>query len=77
VSGAWWHTGFVWKAWHVFGDPGGQLAFEVEAALFLANAQYIVTRTTQPIDQARRAIDRRLAGAATITAPSATRASQG
>jgi hypothetical protein len=45
-------------------DPS-QLAFEVEAALFLANAQYIVTRTTEPIDHARRTIDRRLAGAAT------------
>jgi AcrR family transcriptional regulator len=43
-------------------DPG-QLAFEVEAALFLANAQYIVTRTSQPMERARRAIERRLAGA--------------
>jgi AcrR family transcriptional regulator len=43
-------------------DPG-QLAFEVEAALFLANAQYIVTRTSQPIERARRTIERRLASA--------------
>lgn len=55
-------------------DPG-QLAFEIEAALFLANAQYVVTRTAEPIEHARRAIDRRLAGAAT-PAPSAPRARQ-
>jgi hypothetical protein len=42
-------------------DPG-QLAFEIEAALFLANAQYIVVRTDEPIQRARRAIDRRLSG---------------
>ena len=44
-------------------EDAGQLAFEIEAALFLANAQYIVVRTSQPIEYARRAIDRRLAGA--------------
>jgi hypothetical protein len=41
-------------------DPA-QLVFEIEAALFLANAQYIVTRTPEPITRARRAIGRRLA----------------
>lgn len=46
-------------------DPG-QLAFEAEAALFLANAQFVVVRTSEPIERARRAIDRRLAAA---TAP--------
>ncbi len=51
-------------------DPG-QLAFEIEAALFLANAQYIVTRTSQPIERARRTIERRLASAMD-QAPSAT-----
>jgi len=55
-------------------DPA-QLAFEVEAALFLANAQYVVTRTAQPIEHARRAIDRRLATAVTA-APPVTRAHQ-
>jgi len=40
-------------------DPA-QLAFEVEAALFLANAQYVVLRTTEPLTRARRAIDHRL-----------------
>jgi AcrR family transcriptional regulator len=45
-------------------DPA-QVAFEVEAALFLANAQYIVSRTSEPIVRARRAIERRLEAAAT------------
>jgi AcrR family transcriptional regulator len=39
----------------------GQLAFEIEAALFLANAQYVVARSPQPVERARRAIDRILA----------------
>ena len=48
-------------------DPAenpGQIAFEVEAALLLANAQYVVTRTQEPLERARRAIERRLAAAA-------------
>jgi AcrR family transcriptional regulator len=40
-------------------DPD-QLAFEIEAALFLANAQYVVTRASEPIERARRAIELRL-----------------
>ena len=40
-------------------DPA-QLAFEIEAALFLANAQYVVSRSSQPIERARRAIERRV-----------------
>lgn len=44
-------------------DPG-QLTFEIEAALFLANAQHVVARTNEPIERARTAITRRLAGAA-------------
>jgi AcrR family transcriptional regulator len=47
-------------------DPA-QLAFEIEAALFLANAQYVVARSTMPIQHARSAIDRRLASAAPAT----------
>jgi AcrR family transcriptional regulator len=43
-------------------DPG-QLAFEVEALLLFANAQYVVVRTQVPIERARRAIERRLAEA--------------
>jgi AcrR family transcriptional regulator len=44
-------------------DPGedpGQLTFELEAALFLGNAQWVVLRTPEPIQRARRAIARRL-----------------
>lgn len=40
-------------------DPA-QITFEIEAALFLANAQYVVARTPEPIERARRAIERRL-----------------
>ncbi len=46
-------------------EDAAQLTFEIEAALFLANAQYIVMRTAEPIDRARRAIRRRLDSAAT------------
>ncbi len=45
-------------------DPG-QLTFEIEAALFLANAKRVVARTAEPIDRARAAIGRRLAAAQT------------
>jgi hypothetical protein len=45
-------------------DPA-QLAFELEAFLFLANAAFVVFQTPAPIDHARRAIERRLAAAAT------------
>ena len=41
-------------------EDAGQLAFELEAALFLANAQFVVARTSEPIERARRAIERRL-----------------
>jgi AcrR family transcriptional regulator len=44
-------------------EDAGQLAFEVEAALFLANGQFVVVRTAEPIERARRAIDRRLQSA--------------
>jgi hypothetical protein len=55
-------------------DPG-QLAFEVEAALFLANAQYIVIRTPVPINRARRAIEQRLTTAVTRAPSSPTHSS--
>jgi AcrR family transcriptional regulator len=45
-------------------QDAAQLTFEIEAALLLANAQYVVMRTPEPIDRARRAIDRRLGSAA-------------
>jgi AcrR family transcriptional regulator len=41
-------------------DPA-QLTFEIEAAIFLANAQFVVMHSSEPIDRARRAIERRLA----------------
>ncbi len=41
-----------------------QLAFEVEAYLFLANAQFVVRRDAAPIELARRAIEKRLAASA-------------
>ena len=44
-------------------DPG-QLAFELNAYLLLANAQFVAGRTSTPIDRARRALQRRLAQAA-------------
>jgi AcrR family transcriptional regulator len=45
-------------------EDAAQIAFEVEAALLLANNQYVVTRTSEPVERARRAIERRLAAAA-------------
>ena len=48
-------------------EEPAQIAFEIEAALLLANAQHVVTRNAEPIVRARRAIERRLAAA---TAPS-------
>jgi AcrR family transcriptional regulator len=47
-------------------DPA-QIAFEVEAALLLANAQYVVTRTSEPIERARRAVEQRLVAAGVPT----------
>ncbi len=44
-------------------EDAGQLAFEIEAALLLANVQFVVARTPEPIERARRAIERRLAAA--------------
>src|SRR5262245_47227855 len=43
-------------------DPG-QIAFELEAAILLANAQFVVARTQEPIERARRAVERQLAAA--------------
>ena len=41
-----------------------QLAFEIDAFLLLANANYVITRTQEPLDRARRAVRARLALAA-------------
>jgi AcrR family transcriptional regulator len=45
-------------------EDAAQLVFEIEAALLLANAQYIVARTAEPIERGRKAIERALAAAA-------------
>jgi len=42
-------------------EEPAQLVFEIEADLVMANGQYIVTRNAEPIERARRAIERRLA----------------
>ena len=45
-------------------DPGedpAQLAFELDSYLLLANQQFVVSRKREPLDRARRAIERRLA----------------
>ena len=44
-------------------DPA-QLAFELDAYLLLANAQFVVSQGPEPIDRARRALERRLGTAA-------------
>jgi AcrR family transcriptional regulator len=44
-------------------DPA-QLAFELDAYLLLANAQYVVSQEPTPTNRARRALRRRLAAAA-------------
>ena len=46
------------------GEDPAQLTFEIEAALLLANAQYTVMRTREPIERAHQAINRRLSAAA-------------
>jgi AcrR family transcriptional regulator len=47
------------------GEDAEQIAFEIEAMLLLANAQYVVTRTHVPIEHAHRAIACRLDAATT------------
>jgi AcrR family transcriptional regulator len=48
-------------------EDAAQLTFEIEAALLLANAQFVVARAPEPIQRARRAIDQRLTMAATAS----------
>jgi AcrR family transcriptional regulator len=45
-------------------EEGEQLAFELNAYLLLANAQFVVSRQSTPINRARRALESRLAAAA-------------
>ena len=44
-------------------DPG-QFAFDLESSLLLANTQFTVAQNSEPIERARRAIDRRIKEAA-------------
>ena len=44
------------------GEDPEQLVFEIEALLLYANAQHVVSRAAEPIERARRAIERRLDG---------------
>jgi AcrR family transcriptional regulator len=44
-------------------EEPGQLAFELESSLLLANTQFAVSQSAEPIKRARRAIDRRLKAA--------------
>jgi AcrR family transcriptional regulator len=41
-------------------EDAGQLAFDLESSLLLANTQFAVSQDSEPIKRARRAIDRRL-----------------
>jgi AcrR family transcriptional regulator len=49
-------------------EDAQQLAFELDAYLLLANAQYVVSRESTPTNRARRAIERRLTAAAVTAA---------
>ncbi len=42
-------------------EDAHQLAFELDAYLLLANAQFVIAKDPGPLERARRAIDRRLA----------------
>jgi AcrR family transcriptional regulator len=46
-------------------EDAGQLAFELDAYLLLANAQFVISQQSAPIERARRAIERRLTAAST------------
>jgi hypothetical protein len=45
------------------GEDPGQLAFELESSLLLANTQFTIAQDSKPIKRARRAIKRRLEAA--------------
>ena len=49
-------------------EDAEQLAFEVDAYLLLANAQFVISRDSTPLDRARRALERRLEAAAVAVA---------
>mgnify|MGYP000464520102 CR=1 FL=1 len=43
------------------------LTFQVESYMMLANAQFVVSGSQAPLEQARRAVDQLLEGVATAT----------
>ncbi len=45
-------------------EDAEQLVFELDAYLLLANAQFVISRQSAPIERARLAVERRLAAAA-------------
>jgi AcrR family transcriptional regulator len=45
-------------------EDSEQLTFELNAYMLLANAQFVISGASTPIDRARRALERRLAAAA-------------
>jgi hypothetical protein len=49
-------------------DPA-QLAFEVEASLYLANTLFVVIGGPVPIERARRSLEQRFGEVATTTSP--------
>ena len=53
-------------------EDAEQLAFELDAYLLLANAQFVVSQEPTPIDRARRAVERRLAAATDAARPGIT-----
>ena len=50
-------------------EDAEQLAFEVDAYLLLANAQFVISHDSTPLDRARRALERRLEAAAVAVTP--------
>ena len=44
-------------------EDAEQLAFEIDAYLLLANAQFVVRQESTPIERARRALEDRLSAA--------------
>lgn len=48
-------------------EDAGQLTFELNAYLLLANAQFVISQQSTPIDRARTALARRLAAGSTTT----------
>ena len=49
-------------------EDASQLVFELDAYLLLANAQFVVSQESTPIERARHAVQRRLAAAAPASA---------